>query len=142
MLRVVLDTNVIVSGTIQNRGNPFRILEAWQQGRFLLVTSDALLEEVRRVLSYPRIQKYGITPQQIRRVVQTLKKYGVSTEGKLQVSAVPEDPQDNQVLSAAIEGVADYIVSGDEHLRNLKQYQTISIVTPREFVDILKKVRN
>src|SRR3990172_13073125 len=136
MLRVVLDTNVIVSGTIQSRGNPFRIIEAWRQGRFLLVTSNALVEEVRRVLTYPRIQKYGITPQQIRRVIQTLKRYGVSTEGKLKVSAVPEDPQDNQVLAAAIEGVADYIVSGDEHLKNLKRYQTISIVTPREFIEI------
>lgn len=139
MLRVVLDTNIIVSGTIQGRGNPFLIMEEWRKGHFLLITSEALIEEVGRVFSYPRIQEYGVTSTQIQGVIRLLRRYGISTPGKLKVSDISEDPSDNQVLSAAIEGNADYIVSGDQHLQKFRRYKGIAILTPREFLDILKR---
>ncbi|MEK7825113.1 MAG: putative toxin-antitoxin system toxin component, PIN family [Nitrospirota bacterium] len=138
MFRVVLDTNIIVSGTIQGRGNPFLIMEEWRKGHFLLITSEALVEEVERVLSYPRIQEYGVTSSQIQGVIRVIRRYGISTPGKFKVSDISEDPSDNQVLSAAIEGNADYIVSGDQHLQKFRRYKGIAILTLREFLDILK----
>jgi predicted nucleic acid-binding protein len=55
----------------------------------------------------------------------------------MKIDAIPEDPQDNKFITAAIEGEADYIVSGDHHLRDLKNYQGISIVSPSEFLQII-----
>lgn len=139
MLRVVLDTNVILSGTIRSKGNAFSIIEAWRGRRFLLITSDALVEEVRRVLTYAKFHAYDITPHKSRQLIQSLRRYGISTEGKLQVSAIPEDPQDNQVLAAAVEERAEYIVTGDKHLQILRRYGPTLIVSPAEFVGILER---
>ena len=138
MLRVVLDTNVIVSGTIQNAGNPFRILEGWRKGHFILIASYALIDEARRVLHYPRVKKkYHITEKQIRGVIKNLRNYSVITPGKLKLRVIERDPNDDEVLIAALEGEADYIVSGDSDLKELKSYRGIRIVSPAEFVKLL-----
>jgi len=57
MLRAVLDTNVIVSGVITNNGIPFEILRKWENGEFVLVVSKLILEEINKVLHYPKIKK-------------------------------------------------------------------------------------
>lgn len=72
MLKAVLDTNVIVSGLIKGSSPAGAILKAWQDDRFLLVTSGKLLLEARRVFTYPRIAKY-LTIAQIARVTHNLK---------------------------------------------------------------------
>ena len=139
MLRAVLDTNVIVSGTIQNAGNPFTILEAWGKDVFILIVSSALIDEIKRVFYYPKIRKkYKITEKQIRGVIRNLRNYSIMTPGKLKLHVIKRDPQDNEVLIAALEGNADYIVSGDYDLKELKSYKGIRIVSPAEFVKLLE----
>jgi len=71
-------------------------------------------------------------------VLKTLKTYSIQTPAEIQIDAIPEDPQDNKFIIAAIEDKADYIVSGDRHLKSLKSYQGIAIVSPSEFVQILR----
>lgn len=137
MLRAVLDTNVIISGTIQGSSSAGAILKAWQEGRFLLVTSETLILEARRVFAHPRILKYRITATQIEKVFYNLRTYGIMTEGKVPVDVIQEDPADNAVLAAAVEGDADYIVSGDQHLKKLRRYHGMKIITPREFARLL-----
>ncbi len=138
MLRAVLDTNVIVSGTIQNSGSPFMILEAWRKSRFILITSRTLIDEVRRVLHYPRIQKkYRITEKQIMNIMKNLINYSVTTPGNIKLTVIKRDPQDNEVLIAALEGEADHIVSGDNDLQELKNYKGVKIVSPSEFLKLL-----
>lgn len=138
MLRTVLDTNVIVSGTIGNSGSPFIILEAWRKGRFILITSQTLIDEVERVFRYPRIQKkYHITEKQVTNVIKNLINYSISTPRNIKLSVITKDPPDNEVLIAALEGEADYIVTGDADLLELKSYKGIKIVLPSEFVELL-----
>jgi uncharacterized protein len=126
--RVVLDTNVIVSG-LGWRGAPAAILDAVSEDRLVLVTSAPLLAELRRVLEYPRLAKVIQGGAQLADLVAAS---GVVVAPS-RVLAVVRDDDDNRVLEAAIEGAADYIVSGDADLLDLGSFQGIPIITPGEF---------
>jgi putative PIN family toxin of toxin-antitoxin system len=140
MLKAVVDTNVLISGTIRKSGHPNRIMSAWREGLFVLVTSESLIEEAGRVFRYPRIsQKYGLTEGQINRVLKSLERYALVTPGKLKINVIKEDPDDNQVIVAAVEAEADCMVSGDPHLLNLGSYRGIEIVSPGQFVKMLRR---
>jgi putative PIN family toxin of toxin-antitoxin system len=140
MLRVVLDTNVIVSGTISSSGPPYEVLEAWRHRKFALTTSPKILREVERVFSYPRIKDpYHLDTKTIKAILARLNKYSVVTQGKLKFNEIKEDPPDNMFLACAKEGAADFIVTGDDHLLDLGAFQGTPIVTPRHFLEILKE---
>jgi uncharacterized protein len=126
--RVVLDTNVIVSG-LGWRGAPAAILDAVSDDRLVLVTSAPLLAELRRVLEYPRLAKVIQGGAQLADLVAAS---GVVVSPS-RVLTVVRDDDDNRVLEAAIEGAADYIVSGDTDLLDLGSFQGIPIITPGEF---------
>jgi hypothetical protein len=141
VLVVVLDTNIIVSGTIQKAGHSAAILDAWRDGQFLLIVSEALLEEVRDVLHRSHIKKkYRLADEEIEKVLDDLRRYSKEVPGKLEVHIIQEDPEDNFLISAALEEEADYIISGNPHLKNLKEYKGIKIISPAEFVKILKEI--
>lgn len=134
-LRVVLDTNIYVSGVILNRGTPFDILEAWRRQEYLLITSTAIMAEIERVLRYPHIrQNYTITDQDIGRLLHSLQAEALVVAGNYEVRGVSADPDDDKFLACALEGQADYIVTGDPHLLNLKQYHGIELLKPHEFL--------
>jgi len=138
MLRAVLDTNVIISGVITDHGAPFQVLQRWRNSEFALITSKPILQEVKRVLHYPKIKrKQHLTEGNIRNVMELLWKYGIVTPADITIEAVPEDPADNKFVVAAVEAEADYIVSGDRHLKVLSSYHGIRIVSPDEFLRVL-----
>ena len=138
MYRAVLDTNVIVSGVITDHGAPFQVLQRWRDRNFAVVTSKPILQEVERVLNYPKIKrKRHLTEENIKGAMELLRKYGILTPADITVKAVPEDPADDKFVVAAVEAEADYIVSGDRHLRDLGSYQGIRILSPDEFLGVL-----
>ena len=140
MLRAVLDTNIIVSGTISSSGAPFEALEAWRNRKFMLVTSRPILQEVERVFEYPKIKRsYALDPKSTKAVLAALQKYSVTTPGKRKVNKVENDPSDNMFLACAKEGEADFIVSGDAHLLELKSFEGIPIMTARGFIETIKQ---
>ena len=139
MAKIVLDTNVIVSGTLVPHGNPAYILRSWRGGRFLLVISQALLEEIAGKLNAPRLRKkYGPTRGVTQRVVAIMRKHARLVPGRLDLKVIAEDSDDDQVIIAAVEGSVDYIVSGDSPLRDLGEYQGIKILSPAEFARLLE----
>lgn len=127
--RVVLDSNVIVSG-LGWSGPPARIVAAALDGRLELLTSQALLTELRRVLAYPKLAKVIDEAEQLADLVEA-SSVVVHPVGVLEVV---DDESDNRVLEAAVEGAAEYIVSGDDHLLELGSFQGIPIMTPGQFV--------
>jgi putative PIN family toxin of toxin-antitoxin system len=138
MLKIVLDTNVLVSGIIGKTGTPAKILDGWLAGRFKLITSPELLSEITEVLHYPHIQqKYGLSESDIDAFLISIVSFGIMTPGELELLLIEDDPDDDKVLAAAVEGGADYIVSGDNHLRGLKAYQGITIISPAEFIGMI-----
>jgi len=114
-------------------------MNAWGEGLFVLVTSEILVEEAARVFRYPRIsRKYGLTEGRVNRVLKSLESYAPIAPGKLKINVIKEDPDDNQVIVAAVEAEADCTVSGDPHLLNLGSYRGIEIVPPGQFVKMLR----
>jgi len=140
VLRVVLDANVLVSALIRPKGPPGQIVIRLLEGRaFELVTSPEILTEVRRSLAYPRVRKYlAASDEELDLWVASLELIAETVEGRQRINAVAEDPDDDKYIVAAVEGRAQFVVSGDAHLLALKAYEGVRIVTPRAFLDILK----
>lgn len=140
MHRVVIDTNVLISGIIQKSGFPFKVVKLWEDEVIVLITSVATIEEAERVLNYPKIRKrYALTSDDIQRTVANLLKYSVLAQDPPIPNVIEQDPDDNKILATAIAGKADYIISGDMHLLTLKNYRGIEIVTPKRFCEITVK---
>lgn len=139
-MRAVLDVGQYVSATIRADGHPAQVLAAWSEGGFDLFTSLPILDDLRRVLAYPRIRKrHRWSDEEIDLFVVSLAVAAHLTPGELEVRAVEDDPTDDKILACAKEGQADYIVSSDEHLGKLRYYEGIAIVPPRRFLEILKE---
>lgn len=138
MIRVVLDANQYVSALLKPHPNPATIVRLVYEGELSLLLSPAILEELRRVLAYPKLRKlHRRTPKGIERFLGILEKIAVLSPGILGVSAIVDDPSDNIYLACAVEGNADFIVSGDHHLTNLKTFRGIPIVNPATFLKLI-----
>jgi len=138
-MRVVLDANQFVSAVLVPYGRPAQVLRAWREGLFELVLSPPILAEIRRVLLYPRLRdKHGWEEKEIEAFLDGLRAAALIVPGKLRVQVVTEDPTDDKYISCALEAGAEYIVSGDEHLKRIGSYRGIRILSPAEFLrDVL-----
>ncbi len=137
-MKAVLDVGQYVSATIQAKGHPAQILAAWREDRFELFTSLPILQDLERVLGYPHIRKrHHWTDDEINFFVESFAMAASLTPGEIEVNAVEADPTDNKIVACAVEGHVDYIVSSDEHLVSLENFQGIPIVPLRRFLEIL-----
>lgn len=138
MIKVVLDAIQFVSALLKPHSNPAKIVRLVYEGDLTLLLSPAILDELQRVLAYPRIKKlHRRTPEEIERFFQKLEKIALITPGILSVSAIVDDPSDNIYLACAVEGNAGFIVSGGHHLTDLKTYRGIPIVHPATFLKLI-----
>ncbi len=137
-MRVVLDTNVWVSGLITPTGTPAALLHKLRD--HVLIASEEMLEEVQRVLQYDRIAKrFNLAPEKV-------SEYLANIRGKVELVAtdlpdlpiVEADPSDDKFLIGAVKGKADCIVSGDRHLLRLVEHQGIPIVPPATLLAFLE----
>ncbi len=130
--KAVLDTNVVVSAHLRGDGREALILELALSGRFQLVVSGALLEEYEEVLQRPR---FDLDPDKIGRSIQAIRKAALLVQPPTKLD-VTRDPDDNKVLECALEGGAEYVVTGNtRHFP--KHFQAVEIVPPRQFLEIL-----
>lgn len=138
-MRVVLDANQYVSAVLNPLSKPAQVVQLALQKRVRLLASEPILEEIERVLSYPKLKKlHQFTGQEICQYIQDIREAAIMTPGKLKIQAVKADPTDDKYLVCAVEGKADCIVSGDQHLRGLKVFQSIRIVDPATFLQELE----
>jgi putative PIN family toxin of toxin-antitoxin system len=141
-VRAVLDTNVLVSGLFAEQGPPRQILDAWLEGSYILMVSLYLVEELVHVLSYPHIaERLRLDEEELAAILAALLFKAEVTSGHLRLPGVTRDPKDDPVVACAKEGEADYVVSGDQDLLVLGEYEGIQVVTPRRFVEILTSLR-
>jgi putative PIN family toxin of toxin-antitoxin system len=140
-VRAVIDTNVLISGLISAGGPPSQVVDLWLEGRCTLVTSLYLVEELAHVLSYPRIRaRLRLQDAEIETLVAALLSEAEIVPGRLSLPGVTRDSKDDPVVACAVEGAAEYIVSGDDDLLTLNPYQAIPVVTPRRFVEIITRL--
>lgn len=138
MIRIVLDTNLFVSALLKPDSNPDRIFNLVREEKVLLLISDAICDEITRVLFYPKIRKrLAASDEELQNFVKLLRTVAIVTPGNLNLPPLVADPDDTKYLICAVEGRADYIVSGDHHLTELVIYQGIRVVTPAEFILIV-----
>ena len=133
-MRVVLDTNVILSGILFG-GKPRRIFEGAIAGTFKMLISEATVSELRGVLQRP---KFGLASQIIEAIVAELSSIAEWVVPQNHVEIIKDDASDNDVLDCALEGNADYIVSGDEHLLKLERCGKTSVVNPDSFLRLME----
>lgn len=137
MIRIVVDTNVIVSAYLTRHSNAERILSLAETGHIELCLSPSLFEEIEATLLSPKLMKlHRRTPAQVRRAVILLKQYVTLTSDALRIEVIQDDPDDNKVLACALECGAEYLVSGDHHLTDLKTYEGVRIVSPATFLEV------
>jgi uncharacterized protein len=129
-----VDTEVLVSALIQPRGTIGDILRALRNGRFTIIYSTDMIVEVIDVLGRPKIQsKYHIQPDDITVLINLIRLRGELVAPKQKVTAC-RDPKDNKFLEAAVAGIADAVVTGDDDLLVLNHYEGIDILRPAELI--------
>lgn len=128
--RLVLDTNVLVSGIISSKSAPGLILQAFEKNKFTLLVSDPVLDEYLRVLNYPKIRKYpNLTDSTLTHIAALFVRFAEPVEIKSRVTLSP-DPDDNKFLELAVDGRADMLITGDKaHLLSLKKIHQIPIIS-------------
>jgi len=134
-IRVVFDTNILVSAWFWS-GTESSLVELAEDGAIEAYTSPHLLVELRRTLEYP---KFKLEQTEIDGICDYYTLVLKIVEPKRTVSVITEDPEDNRAIECAVEARAHYIVSGNHHLLDLKQYENIKIVRAREMLEELTK---
>lgn len=139
MIRAVLDTNTFISAVINIESSVAQeIYQNAKQKRFLLVISPPILTEVDNVLHRPNVIKvHKHSLQELTEVIKEIADVSYIVQGKTEIKTV-RDPDDDKIIATAVEGNADYIVSRDKDLLDLQEYQGIKIITPEEFMKILR----
>jgi uncharacterized protein len=130
-LRIILDTNVFISGIFFS-GPPSQILQAWEDHRLQIVLSQQILHEYKRVADelsskYPKIE--------ISTIIELVTIHGQSIDTTGVDISICEDPDDDKFIECAIAGKCNIIVSGDAHLLKLVEHRGISILKPAVFVE-------
>jgi uncharacterized protein len=134
-LRAVLDTNVMLNGLFGRGTLTATIYGFWVTRVCMLVTSRAILREVAHVLHSPHIQRrFQPREETITRFLRLVFRKAILTQDLYTTARLTADPTDNKFLACALEGQADYIVSRDPHLLNLKHFHAMQIVEPPAFV--------
>ena len=129
MIRVVLDANQFVSALLKPGSNPDTIMRLVHEEKVLLLMSETICDEVVRVLAYPKIfKRLNCSHEQLNTFVNGVRAVAIITPGRLSLPPLPADPADTKYLECAVEGKADFLVSGDHHLLDLKSCQGIPIV--------------
>lgn len=133
-MRVVVDTNVFVSGIFW-KGISNKIINFWREEKFDLVTSLKNVEELIKVLRYFKI---SMSNELMKEWINLLVENSIIVDVIGNVKVVKDDPTDDKFIETALNGNADYIVTQDRHLLDIKEFEGINIVTPEEFLRILK----
>ncbi len=137
VVRVVIDTNVLVSALLFG-GVPGRLVSLWKSGCIRPLASQGMIDEVLRVLAYP---KFSLAPKEIElllyeEILPWVEIVDVATGSPF----IEDDPSDDMFLWCAMNGKADQIISGDEHLLRLQDFP-VPILTPRRFLDLVESHR-
>jgi len=133
MKKAVLDTNILVSATFWN-GNPYKITQKAIENKIQCYISKEILDEYSNTLR----RDFKLNEEQIEHRLEKILLFVILVNPKTRIDAVT-DKDDNKILEVAIEAKAKYIISGDHHLLELKEFKGIKIVKAKEFLEEIEK---
>ena len=132
-MRIVLDTNIFISGIFW-KGASNKVLMNWKEGKFTLVTSLETILEIIKVLKDFKIK---LSEDMIKELVDLIVQNSIIVEPKEKIDIVKDDLNDNIFIETAVAGNVDYIITQDNHLLKIKEFNGIRIITPEEFLDVV-----
>ena len=136
-MRVILDSNVLLSAFFKFDSPPYKLVHAWMDGRFELVSCAEQIEEIMRVTRYPQIRRL-IEPTEAGWLINRLRDRAALVSKLLPVD-ISADPADNFLFSLAQASEANYLVTGDRSdVLSHRKYASTQIVTAREMASVLK----
>jgi len=136
-VKVVIDTNVLVSAVISKDSSPADVVRLAILGEIENYTSEDILAEVERILNSEKVL------QRIRRehkddIIRIYRLISIKVSPKIRVNVIERDPSDNKFLEAALEAKADFIITGDHHLLELREFRGVKILSPSDFLKLLQ----
>ena len=140
-MRVVLGVSVLISFLLSSPQSPMmRILKMWKEGRFVVLTSPPILEELGKVLLSKKLKRFvKLTEEEAKQYLALVAENSLLLRVKDKVKFIEADPSDNKFLELARVGQADFIITGDKHLLGLKKFGKTAIVSPGKFVKMMRK---
>ena len=143
MTRIVLDTNIFISAILSPRSKPASIVKLVLDGKLNLMIAPAMWKELHTVLQYPKLQalikRNGVSMDEVKDLIHKIERIAIVTPGNTKVNRIKGDMSDNMFLACAVEAGADFIISGDSHLKDVKTFKGVRIVSPDVFMQMVNK---
>lgn len=142
-MKVVLDTNLLISAFITPNGEPAQVVKLLQAEDFYLLLSADVFRELERVIHYPKLRiLYQYTDEQVEAFLKGIGRIAIWVGQTEPLSVVQDDESDNRFIELAVAGNARYIITGDKkHLLKVRRYQSIEIVSATEFLALIRSRR-
>ena len=140
MMRIVLDTNVLISAFLSGTSVPYQVFELTRTGGMTLLMSPPIFQELERVIRYPHLRAHAnYRDDQVERFLRGIKRTSLWVSADQTLALIEADETDNRFIELAVAGKARYIITGDKrHLLPLRRYRGIEIVSPAEFLALYK----
>lgn len=141
IIKAVFDSSILISAFLVTKGLSNKLFHYSQSGAFVLCLSNEILDETERVLlEYQRLRKrYRYSDQQVIQYLKNLQAVSHFIINPLPVNLIADDPNDNMIIACAIQSKANYIISRDEHLLSLKTCNRIELISPENFIQLLRQ---
>ena len=131
--RVVFDTNIFISGLFWG-GSSYLVVKRAINKELVVCISPAILREIETVLK----RDFNLGQQEIQDITEVISDFSLEVTPHITVDIVKDDPEDNKILACALTGHAQYIITQDNHLLKLKEFEGIKILHPQEFLEVIK----
>lgn len=133
--RVVIDTNIVISVPLSKESSPAKIFELLLVEEIENYTSEEIIKEIKGVFKREKI-KSKLSQDKINFIIENFRKFSKIIRPSIKLNIIKEDLFDNKILECAETAKADFIISGDMHLRGLINYKNMRISSPKEFLEI------
>jgi len=132
---VVIDTNIVISAPLSKESNPAKIFELLLVEEIENYTSEEIIKEIKGVFKRKKI-KNKLSQDKINFIIENFRKFSKIIRPSIKLNIIKKDLFDNKILECAETAKADFIISGDMHLRGLINYKNIRILSPKGFLEI------